>query len=136
MLKGINNPASPDYHHYLTPEQFAAMFGPTKQDYQAVIAFAKAHGMSVLTTHPGHTLVSVEAGVPDIEPGAACESGCVSAPDGEARTFFAPDVEPSLDLQVPVLALGGGQRFVTPHSRVQVSPKESRPLPQEWFLPA
>ena len=37
----------PNYHHYLTPEQFTERFGPTEQDYQAVIAFAKANGLTV-----------------------------------------------------------------------------------------
>ena len=45
LLQRIYNPASPDYHHYLTSEQFAKMFGPTEQDYQAVVTFAKTHGL-------------------------------------------------------------------------------------------
>ena len=40
LLQRIYDPASPDYHHYLTPAQFAETFGPTKEDYQAVMAFA------------------------------------------------------------------------------------------------
>ena len=44
LLQQIYSPASPHYHHYLTPEQFAAQFGPTEADYQAVIAYAEAHG--------------------------------------------------------------------------------------------
>ena len=28
LLQRIYDPASPDYHHYLTPAQFAEMFGP------------------------------------------------------------------------------------------------------------
>ncbi len=44
LLQDIYDPASPNYRHYLTPEQFTERFGPTEADYQAVIAFAKAHG--------------------------------------------------------------------------------------------
>ena len=47
LLQQIYDPASPNYHHYLTPEQFTERFGPTEQDYQAVIAFAKANGLTV-----------------------------------------------------------------------------------------
>src|SRR6266566_3036034 len=39
LLQQIYDPASPSFHHYLTPEQFTEQFGPTEQDYQAVIAF-------------------------------------------------------------------------------------------------
>lgn len=35
LLQQIYDPASPNYHHYLTPDQFAKMFGPTESDYQA-----------------------------------------------------------------------------------------------------
>ena len=46
LLHQIYDPASPNYHHYLTPEQFTAQFGPTEKDYEAVIAFAKANGLT------------------------------------------------------------------------------------------
>ena len=39
LLQRLYDPASADYHHYLAPAQFDAMFGPTTQDYQAVMAF-------------------------------------------------------------------------------------------------
>jgi subtilase family serine protease len=41
LLAQIYDPASTNYHHYLTPEQFTERFGPTKQDYQAAIAFRR-----------------------------------------------------------------------------------------------
>src|SRR5271168_3503340 len=41
LLQAIADPASPNYHAYLTPEQFTPRFGPTEIDYQSVIAFAE-----------------------------------------------------------------------------------------------
>ena len=46
LLHQIHDPASPNYRHYLTPAQFTKMFGPTAQDYQALINFAKANGLA------------------------------------------------------------------------------------------
>jgi len=40
LLRQLSDPAHPNYRHYLTPAEFAARFGPTEPDYQAVIAFA------------------------------------------------------------------------------------------------
>src|SRR5579862_4995428 len=40
LLNQIYDPACPNFHHYLTPRQFIAQFGPTTHDYQAVIKFA------------------------------------------------------------------------------------------------
>src|ERR1035437_952862 len=60
LLQQLYNPASPNFHGYLTPQQFTERFGPTEQDYQAVIAFAKREGLTVTVTGPGRTLVNVE----------------------------------------------------------------------------
>ena len=37
---------------------------------------------------------------------------------GEARDFFAPDVEPSLNLKTPVLAISGLDNYVKPRPRI------------------
>jgi len=47
LLEQIYDPASPNYHHYLTSAQFAEQFGPAEKDYEAVAAFAKAHGLTI-----------------------------------------------------------------------------------------
>jgi hypothetical protein len=113
LLQRIYNPASPDYHHYLTPEQFAKMFGPTEQDYQAVVTFAKTHGLTVTGTHPNRTLLDVDGSVADIEKAMHVTMRVYKHPT-EARTFYAPDVEPSLDLAVPVLHINGLDNYFLP----------------------
>ena len=57
QIEQIYDPASPAYHQYLTPGQFAERFGPTRQDYEAVLAFARANGLQVKGLHPNRTLV-------------------------------------------------------------------------------
>ena len=44
LLRQLSDPASPQYHHYLSPEEFAQRFGPTEADCQAGVAFAKSNG--------------------------------------------------------------------------------------------
>src|SRR5450755_1010673 len=39
LLKEISDPASPNYRHYLTPEQFTERFGPSQEDYERVLNF-------------------------------------------------------------------------------------------------
>ena len=67
LLQQIYDPASPNYRHYLTPEQFAERFGPTERDYQTVIAFANANGLRVTGTHPNRMLLDVRGSVTDVE---------------------------------------------------------------------
>jgi hypothetical protein len=114
FLQQIADPASPRYRHYLTPEQFTAMFGPSEQDYQAVVKFANDHGLTVTATHPNRLLVDVSA------PAAAIESAFhiilrTYHHPTQARDFFAPNTEPSLDLATPVLHISGLDTYSLPH---------------------
>ena len=114
LLQEIYDPTSPNFHHYLTPEQFAEQFGPEEKDYQAVAAFAKANGLAMTGTHSNRTLLDVNGPVNAIEKAFHVHLRTYHHPT-EARDFFAPDVEPSLNLSVPILGIGGLDNFVLPH---------------------
>jgi uncharacterized repeat protein (TIGR03803 family) len=98
----------------LTAAEFAEQFGPTEQDYQAVMRFAEAHGLTVTGTHPNRTLLDVSGAVADIERTLHVRMRVYQHPT-EARMFHAPDAEPSLDLAVPVLGISGLDDFILPH---------------------
>ena len=66
-LKTLYDPSSPNFRHYLTPDQFTASFGPSREDYQKVIDFAKSNGLVVKRTHPNRTLLDVSGSVAEIE---------------------------------------------------------------------
>src|SRR5208283_4343231 len=67
LLREIYDPASPQYHHYLTPEQFTERFGPTEQDYEAVVAFAQVNGLKVTHRHPNRLVLDVAGSVANIQ---------------------------------------------------------------------
>lgn len=67
FLEQLYDPSSQHYHQYLKPAEFVEQFGPTSQDYEAVIAFAKANGPRVSGTHPNRTLLNVSGAAADIE---------------------------------------------------------------------
>ncbi len=113
LLQQLYQPSHPGFRHYLTADQFAASFGPSPEDYQAVMDFAKSHGLTVKKTHPNRTLLDVSGSVADIERAFHIKMQVYQHPV-EARTFFAPDVEPSLDLATPVLAVSGLDNYVRP----------------------
>ncbi|MGA2854770.1 MAG: protease pro-enzyme activation domain-containing protein, partial [Verrucomicrobiota bacterium] len=121
LLRQIYDPASPNYHHYLTPEQFAEQFGPAEKDYQAVIAFAKANGLRVTTTHPNRVLLDVSGSVADVERALHVTMHTYLHP-AENRTFYAPDTEPALDLSVPILHISGLNDFSLPRPRFVTKP--------------
>ena len=117
VLQQIYNPASPDYRRYLTPEQFTERFGPTEQDYQTLIAFMQANGLTVSGTHPNRLVLDVKGAVTDIEKAFHVTMRVYNHP-AKARTFYAPDVEPSLDLAVPVLHISGLDNYALPQPMV------------------
>ena len=121
LLQRLYDPASPDYHHYLTSGQFAEQFGPTQEDYQSVSNFAIANGLKVTGTHPNRTLLDVCGAVADVERTFHVALHTYKHPR-ENRTFFAPDVEPSLDLSVPVLKVAGLDTFVVPRPALKMKP--------------
>ena len=112
-MQRLYDPASPDYHHYLTPDQFTERFGPTPEDYLAVSNYAVANGFMVTGTHPNRTLLDVSAPAATVEKAFHLTFHVYRHPR-EPRTFFAPDAEPSLDLAVPVLHIGGLDTYSIP----------------------
>ncbi len=119
LLQQIYDPASPNYHHYLTPEQFMAQFGPTEQDYQKVVDFAKANGLSVVNTPPNRMLLDVSGKTADVEKALHVTMRTYRHPT-EKRDFFAPDTEPTVDSTLPILHVSGLDNYSIPHPNFKI----------------
>jgi uncharacterized repeat protein (TIGR01451 family) len=128
LIEQLYAPGSPEFHKYLTTDQFTAKFGPTEKDYQAVIAFAKFHGFTILATHSNRMLLDVTAPVAVIEQALRTTLRVFAHPN-EARTFYAPDTEPTLDLAVPVLHISGLDNYELPRASMKVIPPGSQRTP-------
>jgi subtilase family serine protease len=114
LLEQIYDPASPEFRHYLSPEEFDARFGPTEQDYQAVLDFAARNGLAVTGQHPNRMLLELSAPVASIERAFQVTLRTYDHPT-EKRTFFAPDTEPSVDAGLPMIYIGGLDNYSRPH---------------------
>lgn len=113
LLQRLYDPTRPEYHQFLTPEQFAAEFGPDPADYLALSNFICAHGLKITGVHSNRTLLDATGPVSSIETMLHLALRVYPHPR-EARTFFAPDAEPALDLATPVLHIAGLDDFVRP----------------------
>jgi uncharacterized repeat protein (TIGR03803 family) len=113
LLEDIYDPSSSGYHHFLTPDEFAKRFGPTPEDYNSLVSFAKAKNLAITGQHPNRTLLDVNGSMADIEKAFHLKMQVYKHPR-EPRTFHAPDTEPSLDLAVPVLSISGLDDFNLP----------------------
>jgi pseudomonalisin len=67
LLRDQQNPASPNYHKWLTPAQFASRFGPSQQDLQAVEQWLTGQGFRVTAASLSQRYVRFTASVADAE---------------------------------------------------------------------
>ncbi len=116
FLSQVYDPASTNYHRYLTPAQFTARFGPTEADYAAVRQFAETNGLLVTATHGNRLLLDVSGSVADIQRAFHLNLLQYHHPT-EARDFFAPDVEPSVDASLPVADISGLNNYALPRPK-------------------
>ena len=116
FLAGLYNPASPDYHHYLSPAQFTERFGPKATDYAAVVRFAETNGLTVIARHGNRLVLDVSGSVADIQRTFHINLLKYHHPT-EGRDFFAPDTEPSLSAGVPVADVSGLSDYGRPRPK-------------------
>ena len=120
LISQLYDPASTNFHRYLTPEQFAAQFGPTEADYQTVLQFARTNGFLVVRPHADRKFVVVSALVADIERAFGVTLRTYRHPT-EPREFYAPDTEPAVDAAVPIQCISGLNNYelTRPYSHAQ-----------------
>ena len=121
FIKDVSDPQSPNFRHYLTPEQFTERFGPREDEYQAVIRFAEANGLTVTETHGNRLVVDVVGSVANIQRAFHVRLHNFQHPT-EARTFFAPDTEPEVDVPVPIVRVSGLTNYWLPRPQSRRRP--------------
>ena len=118
LLQQLYDPSSPNYRRFLSVQQFTDQFGPTVVDYQRVIGFAQSHGLRVTRTFSNRLIVDVSGSAANIERAFQIKMQVYHHPT-ENRTFYAPDVEPSVEAGLPILSVDGLSTFSLPHSMLK-----------------
>ncbi|HSU56626.1 MAG TPA: S53 family peptidase, partial [Candidatus Dormibacteraeota bacterium] len=113
LLRELSDPTSTNFLHYLSSEEFTERFGPTAEDYEKVATFARASGLVVTATHPNRLILDVTGSVADIEKAFKLKLRIYKHPT-EPRNFHAPDVEPSVPDDLPILDISGLDDYMPP----------------------
>ncbi len=129
LLREINDPASPNFRHYLTREQFTERFGPTEQEYAALKKFAGGQGLKV-REHANRMLLEAGGTVDDIERAFHTRLRVYRHPT-EARTFYAPETEPSIDCPVKVLSVRGLDNYAIARPRLHTALPDGQNAPAD-----
>lgn len=61
FLRELQNPESPEYHHFLSPSEFTSKYGPTVGQVEQVEDFLKKHGIHVTRVSANRMLIHTEA---------------------------------------------------------------------------
>jgi subtilase family serine protease len=114
FLKTLYDPSSPSYRHFLTVQEFTQRFGPSQEDYSAVVDFAKANGFEVIGGSRDGMNVEIKGPTSAVERAFHVSMGTYQHPS-ENRTFYAPDREPTTSLPFALWHISGLDNYSIPH---------------------
>ncbi len=93
FLSDVTTPSSPSYHHFLTPTQFAAVYGASSDQLAAATAWATAQGFTVDAVSPSATRLSVSAPASTVQNAFAVSLHTYQV---SGALYFANATQPSL----------------------------------------
>src|SRR5439155_3635092 len=103
FLADVSNPDSPGYRHFLTQEEFNAMFAPTSAEEERVVAHLAASGLNVTDRSPNRLLVGAVGSVAALRRAFGVEIHNVAL---GGRLHYAAINEPSFPADIAGYVLG------------------------------
>ena len=94
LIAAQQNPASPQYHQWLSPDEYAAQFGASDADLSKVQGWLQQQGFSVLGVSRDRSTITFTGNVAQIEAAFGAEMHYFNV---EGKKHFAP----ATDLSVP-----------------------------------
>ncbi|WIV60405.1 S53 family peptidase [Amycolatopsis nalaikhensis] len=105
FLADVQNPASPQYHRFLTPARFNAEFGPTQADVDQAVAFLKKAGATGIEVSGNRQAITFTGTAARLESAFRTRLGTYHD-TVSGRDFFANDAAPSVPADVSGVVAG------------------------------
>jgi kumamolisin len=118
FVKAVYDPSSPSYRHFLTVSEFTQKFGPSQADYDAVVAYARENGLTVVGGSRDGMDVQVKGPVSAVEGALHLTMRTYQHPT-EDRIFYGPDSEPTTSLPFPLWHVSGLDNYSIPHPMLE-----------------
>jgi subtilase family serine protease len=99
FLADVQNPASPQYHHFLTPAQFTAEFGPAQADVDKAVSFLEKAGATGIEVSGNRQAVTFTGSAAQLESAFRTRIGTYHD-KVSGRDFFANDAAPAVPSDV------------------------------------
>jgi hypothetical protein len=107
LLDQQQDHASPNYHQWLTPQQFGQQFGPSDQDIQTITTWLQSHGFQVAPISNGRTVIEFSGTAGQVQEAFHTAIHKYSVPNatGTIEDHWANSTDPSIPTALtPVVA--------------------------------
>ncbi len=132
LLKNQQDPTSPDYHKWLTPEQFADRFGASQEDVDQVVAWLKQQGLEVKAVGRARNWVAFGGEAGTMEKAFATPIHRFTV---DGRRHFANVAEPSIPAAfAPLVEAIHGLNDFRLHAPRRKDPRYNSPKTGSHFL--
>jgi hypothetical protein len=102
-LAQLQDKSSPNYHKWLTPQQFGALYGPADSDIAALVAWLQSHGFTVEPISLGRTNIAFSGSVSQVE--AAFHTSIHSYQTADAQ-FYSNTTDPQIPSALAGVVMG------------------------------
>ena len=107
LLDQQQDQSSPNYHQWLTPQQFGQQFGPSDQDVQKIASWLQSHGFQVAPISNGRTIIEFSGTAGQVQEAFHTTIHKYSVPTkaGTLEDHWANSTDPSIPAALaPVVA--------------------------------
>lgn len=137
LIADQSNPASPNYRHFLTPQQFQQQFSPPLTAVQTAASYFNKHGLRVVSVSPNGLIMEVEGTSGQLEQTFGVHlnhymlSGVAGFSDGVYQSNDHDPVVPT-ELASIVDSVTGLNDFAQFHSKIQHAPGKDDQEPEGY----
>ncbi len=105
-LAQLQDKSSPNYHKWLTPQQFGQLYGPADSDIAVLVGWLQSHGFTVEPLSPGRTNIAFSGSVSQVE--AAFHTSIHSYQTADAQ-FYSNTTDPQIPSALSGVVMGIAQ---------------------------
>jgi subtilase family serine protease len=106
-LAELYQPGNPNFHKFMTPDQFKARYAPTSDQINEVKSYLQAQGLQVVSVNENGNLIQAKGTAAAL--GTAFQTEIHQYRDQKGTQYFAPSAEPILPADLPIQAVHGLQ---------------------------
>jgi subtilase family serine protease len=103
LLAQQQDPASPDFHQWLTPEQYADRFGATNDEVAQIVAWGQSQGLQVTTVARSRMFISFSATADQVQNAFHTQ---IHRYNVNGRTHFANATDPAIPAALSNIVAG------------------------------